>query len=142
MTNNWFARTGKAWICLVATLILTQGCARQAQWNGVYQTDLAGGARTCVAPTASPSDGQTVVVPMQVSNEGGWCGISATRNGAPFDSYVMVNRPAHGRVFAHRVGSNTRIDYFPDAGFTGTDSFAVRMIPGNAVIQGALTVSK
>ena len=54
----------------------------------------------------------------------------------------MVNRPAHGRIFAHRVGSNTRIDYFPDTGFTGTDSFAVRMIPGNAVIHGAVTVSK
>ncbi len=79
---------------------------------------------------------------MQVSNEGGWCGITANRGGAAFDSYLLDVRPVHGRVFAHRVGGNTRIDYTPDRGFVGTDQFAVRLIPGNGVIQGAVTVTR
>lgn len=143
MTNGKPGGTGRLWASLAAALILAQGCAvQQAQWNGIYPTDLAGGARMCVASPAAPADGQTVRAQMQVSNEGGWCGITATRNGAAFDSYLLVTRPAHGRVFAHRVGANTRIDYFPDAGYTGTDSFAVRTIPGNAIVEGVVTVSK
>jgi len=142
MTQTWFARAGKAWACLVATLILTQGCTTPGQWNGIYPTDLAGGAKTCVASTAAPPDGQTVLAQVQMSNEGGWCGISANRGGAAFDSYLLVARPGHGRVFAHHVGRSTRIDYTPDTGFAGTDSFAVRMVPGNAVIQGAVTVTR
>jgi Bacterial Ig domain len=77
-----------------------------------------------------------------VSNEGGWCGVTLTRGGVAYESYLMVTRPNHGKVFAHRVGANTRIDYTPDTGFTGTDSFAVRLIPGNAVIREAVTVTR
>jgi hypothetical protein len=40
----------------------------------------------------------------------------------------------------HQVGDDTRIDYTPDRGFTGTDSFAVKLIPGNAVIRITVTV--
>lgn len=134
--------SAKAWLCLAATMILTQGCAPQGQWSGVFRADMTGGARTCVAPATSVADGQSVVAQMQVSNEGGWCGITTSRGGTAFASYLLVTRPAHGRVFAHRVGGNTRIDYTPDQGFTGTDSFAVRMIPGNAVIQGAVNVTR
>jgi hypothetical protein len=39
------------------------------------------------------------------------------------------------------VGTNTRIDYFPDPGYVGPDSFAVRLIPGNAVIQARINVT-
>jgi hypothetical protein len=95
-----------------------------------------------VAPAASPPDGQSVLVQMQVSNEGGWCGITTSRGGSAFDSYLIVTRPAHGKVFAHRVGTNTRIDYTPDTGFAGTDSFAVRLVPGNAVLQAGVTVTR
>ena len=134
-----FAMTG---LCLVATTLAVSGCARQGTWSGVFAVDLQGQARTCVAPATSPPDGQMVQAQVQVSNEGGWCGITANRGGAPFEAYLLVNRPQHGRVFAHRVGANTRIDYTPNTGFTGADSFAVRVIPGNAVIQGAVTVAR
>ena len=133
---------GKTWLCLAAIAILAQGCAKPGAWSGVFASDLAGGAKTCVASAAAPPDGQTVLAQMQVSNEGGWCGITASRGGSPFESYLMAARPAHGRVFAHRVGTATRIDYTPNPGFVGTDSFAVRMLPGNAVVQGAVTVTK
>jgi len=135
-------RLNLAWLGLAATALLAQGCAPQASWNGVFKMDLAGAARVCVAATASPPDGQTSVVQMQVSNEGGWCGVNATRGGVPFESYLLAARPAHGKIYAHRVGGYTRIDYTPDTGFAGTDTFAVRLIPGNAAIQGAVSVTR
>jgi hypothetical protein len=134
--------SGTPWLCLAVTASLLQGCAPQPTWNGIYAIDAAGGAKTCVAPTVSPPDGQTVQAQLQVSNEGGWCGMTLNRGGAPYASYLLVTAASHGRVFAHHVGTNTRIDYTPDAGFLGTDSFAVRLIPGNAVLQVAVSVTK
>jgi hypothetical protein len=142
-TGRLSALSGTAWLCLAATGLFALGCTpRQAAWNGIFSVDVAGGARVCVAPAAPVPDGQSVMAQMQVSNEGGWCGISTTRSGSPFDSYLLVTRPDHGRVFAHRVGTNTRIDYTPDRGYVGADAFAVRLIPGNAIIQGAVTVTR
>jgi hypothetical protein len=134
---------GTPWLCLAATALLIQGCApKPATWNGIYAIDAAGGAKTCVAPAVVMPDGQSGIVQMQVSNEGGWCGETLNHNGVAYDSYLLVTRPAHGRVFAHHVGNNTRIDYTPDPGYVGTDSFAVRLIPGNAVLQAAVTVTR
>jgi hypothetical protein len=134
---------GTPWLCLAASALLMQGCApKQPTWNGIYAIDAAGGARTCVAPPVTMPDGQAGLVQMQVSNEGGWCGETLSHSGVAYDSYLLVTRPSHGRVFAHHVGNNTRIDYTPDPGFVGTDSFAVRLIPGNAVFEAALTVTR
>ena len=140
MNNTRLNRAGRLWVWLAAAALLT-GCMRQTGWNGVFAVDLAGGAKTCVAPTMSPPDGKTVLAQIQVSNEGRWCGVTLDRGGVAYDSYVIVSRPNHGRIFAHRVGGATRIDYTPDGGFVGTDSFAVRLIPGEAVFQGAVTVT-
>ncbi len=107
---------------------------------GIFTMD-RGSARSC-APSAAPPDGKSSLAQMQVSNEGGWCGITVNRGGVAYDSYLLVTRPAHGRVFAHHVGSNTRIDYRPDAGFAGADRFSVRMIPGNAVIEVSVNVTR
>ena len=137
------ALSGLARLGLTSITILVMGCApQQGVWNGIYAVDVAGAAKTCVAAPATPPDGKTVLDQMQVSNEGGWCGISATREGRAFDSYLLVTRPTHGRVYAHHVGSGTRIDYTPETGFTGTDSFSVRMIPGDGTIEGAVTVTR
>jgi hypothetical protein len=132
---------GTSWLCLAVAAVLLQGCKQQqSAWNGIYAIDATGGARTCVVPPVSLPDGQAGVVQMQVSNEGGWCGETLSHNGVAYDSYLLVTRPSHGRVFAHRVGNNTRIDYTPDTGYVGSDSFAVRLIPGNGVFQAAVTV--
>jgi hypothetical protein len=131
---------GVSWLALA---LLIHGCApSQGTWNGIYTVDVTGGAKTCVAQPAAPPDGKTVLDQMQVSDEGGWCGITATHDGHAFDTYLLVTRPSHGKVYAHHVGTNTRIDYTPDAGYVGTDSFAVRMLPGDSVIEGAVTVTK
>ena len=44
-------------------------------------------------------------------------------------------------MLIHEVGDNTRIDYTPDRGFSGTDSFAVKLIPGDAKVIVAVTVT-
>ena len=141
--RTWGQARGQAWLCLAATVFLVQGCDQQkaAERSGTFAIDMAGAARVCSAPAASPGDGQTVAAQMQVSNEGGWCGINANRGGAPLATYLVVGRPAHGKVFAHRVGTNTRIDYTPDRGYVGTDHFSVRLVPGDAVIQAGVNVT-
>jgi hypothetical protein len=142
MTLTRTTLAGTPWLCLAATALLLQGCKPAPTWNGIYAIDAAGQARICVAPPVTLADGQAGVVQVQVSDEGGWCGETLSHNGVAYDSYLLVTRPSHGRVFAHHVGNNTRIDYTPDRGYVGTDSFAVRLIPGNAVFEAAVTVSR
>jgi hypothetical protein len=78
---------------------------------------------------------------MTVGNDGGWCAITVTQpHGEPFDAGLLTQRPLHGKVLIHKVGDATRIDYTPDPNFTGTDSFAVSLIPGDPVIRAAVTV--
>ena len=38
----------------------------------------------------------------------------------------------------HKVGDVTRIDCTPDCGYTGTDSFTVKLIPGDSSISFAV----
>jgi hypothetical protein len=142
MTPLRFASLSRTCLGLAATALLAAGCNQSGgAWNGIFQTDMVGGARVCQTQPASPADGQNIQVPMQVSNEGGWCGIALQRGGVPFDSYLMVSRAQHGRVFAHRVGGNTRVDYTPDKGFVGADTFTIRMIPGDATVKAAVNVT-
>jgi hypothetical protein len=143
MKHTRFALPGTACLCLAATALLAGGCAPQAgaAWDGVYTIDRTGAAKLCSAPPAAPADGTAIKVQIQENNDGGWCGMFITRGGQPFDSYLMMTRPMHGRLLAHKVGGSTRIDYTPDAGFTGTDSYAIRLIPGNAVVEGTVIVT-
>lgn len=141
MTHFRFVRSARAWLCLSAAALLAAGCTPGGgTWNGIFAADVAGKARTCSAPAAAPADGQAVVAQIAMSGDG-WCGITATRNGAAYDSYLLTGRPTHGTVFAHHVGATTRIDYRLDAGFTGGDRFSVRLIPGGAVIEGTVSVT-
>jgi hypothetical protein len=75
-----------------------------------------------------------------MKNDGGWCAITVTRGGKPFDSSLVTARPAHGTVLVHKVGDTTRIDYTPDRGYAGSDSFSVKLIPGDSSIRVTVTV--
>ena len=137
MKDIRFGTAGMALLCLAAVL-LAQGCTgRFVGQPGVFASDSVGQARACLVP-AQPQSGANIAAQMQVSNEGGWCGISVGLS----PSYAMVARPSHGTVFAHEVGPNTRIDYTPDTGYVGTDSFTVRLIPSNALVQGLVAVTR
>jgi len=123
-------------------LALFAGCAEQvaAPTARVYAVDMRGGAQVCTVPNSVKPDGTTAVpVAMTVSNDGGWCGITVDR--AAYAAGLVETRPTHGRLHIHTVGDKTRIDYIPDVGFTGTDRFVVKLISGDARIQGNVTVT-
>ncbi len=139
------SRPVSAWVALAAAVFLVSGCVDQTRATGsrerVYAADLAGGARKCDAPTPDLKDGQTSQVAMKMTNEGGWCGITVSRSGRPYDSSLLTARPSNGKVLVKRVGDVTRIDYTPNKGFVGTDAFAVKLIPGDATVRVAVTAA-
>jgi hypothetical protein len=136
-----------AWLALLLTGMLLQACGPNAA-NGpagsklrMFAADLTGAAKICEVPKLTPVNGQINEVAIKVGNNGGWCALPVHQSGPkPFSAGLLAARPAHGTVLIHEVGDDTRIDYTPDRGFAGTDSFAVKLIPGAATINVAATV--
>lgn len=135
------------WTVLLAGIALLQGCGETpsrpaASRERIYAADLTGAAKVCDAPKLAPAAAKAADVAIKLGNDGGWCGIYAHQDGPkPFDAGLLTRRPEHGSVTIHTVGDNTRIDYVPDRGRTGTDSFTVKLLPGAAVLQVAVTVT-
>jgi hypothetical protein len=130
---------------MIGLAVMLQGCAPQARpasGTRLFATDFTGGAKSCNVPKVSPVAGKETAATMTVGNDGGWCGITVDDNGHPFSAGLLTDRPEHGQVFIHSVGDATRIDYTPNKGFTGSDRFTVRLLPGSAVIRAAVTVEK
>jgi hypothetical protein len=132
-------------VALLLTAGLLQACAGDQSVRGsrnrLFAVDLAGGAKLCQVPKVSAVENQTIEVPMGLGNDGGWCGVTLQRGDAPFDAGLLTTRPAHGSVLVHQVGDFTRIDYRPDRGFTGADTFTVKLLPGNAGVRVNVTVN-
>jgi hypothetical protein len=135
-----------AWLALLLTSTLLQACGPSPAPAGsrlrVFAADMTGAAQSCEAREIAPAAGQTIEAAMKLSNDGGWCGLLAHQEGPkPFEAGLLAARPGHGSVLIHEVGDNTRIDYTPDRGFAGTDSFAVKLKPGDAKVNVAVTVT-
>ena len=79
---------------------------------------------------------------MKLGNDGGWCAIGVANGGAPYDTELLTEPPAHGSVYIHPVGNATRIDYTPDARFSGSDSFVVKLLPGSPVLRVSVAVTR
>jgi hypothetical protein len=131
---------------LFMTGLLLAGCSQQPGTAGsalrVYAADLAGAAKICDVPNVKPVAGSGSEAPMKMANDGGWCGIRVHQDGPkPFEAGLLTTRPNHGSVLIHEVGDETRIDYTPDRGFAGSDAFVVKLIPGNATVNVAVTVT-
>jgi hypothetical protein len=108
----------------------------------VYAADLSGAAKVCDVPKVTPVPGASASAPLKMANDGGWCGIRVHQDGPkPFEAGLLTARPDHGTVLIHEVGDDTRIDYTPDHGFAGSDTFTVKLIPGDAMIQVGVTVA-
>ncbi len=135
---------GTSGFLLVAGGLVLQACggpAAPASSTRLFATDFAGAARSCSAPKPELKEGETAAVTMTVGNDGGWCAITVAQpNGRPFDAGLLTDRPGHGKVFIHEVGNDTRIDYTPDRGFHGSDSFTATLIPGNPRMKVDVTV--
>ena len=129
---------------IVATALLLQACVQPPPSPGprFFAADLAGAAKVCSVPKTTPVMGQETQVPIKMVNDGGWCGITVDDGGKPFGAGLLVSAPTHGKVFVHTVGNDTRIDYTPDARFSGTDTFVTRLIPGDATLRTTVTISQ
>jgi hypothetical protein len=136
-----------AWFALLMSGGLLTACSDNAASPArsslrVYAADVAGIAKACDAPTVAPVNGETVTVAVKETNDGGWCGVRLHQAGPkPFDAGLLTARPNHGSVLIHEVGDDTRIDYTPDRRFTGSDSFVVKLIPGDATVQVSVSVT-
>jgi hypothetical protein len=128
----------------VLGVLLLGACAQEqprTSANRVFFVDTQGGAQVCTVPkdVALAAD-RVTEVSMTVGNDGGWCGISVAQGGKPYAAGGVTARPQHGRVHVRNVGDVSRVDYYPDGGFAGTDSFIVAMIPGGHRMRVAVTV--
>jgi hypothetical protein len=135
-----------AWVALTLACAVLQGCAgnpaQPAQSQArLFASDFQGGAKACVVSKFELVPGKEVSASMQVGNDGGWCGISVAADGKPYDTGLLTQPPEHGAVYIHPVGENTRIDYTPEPGFSGSDSFVARLLPGNPTLRVNVTVA-
>ena len=135
-----------AWIALLTSGGLLAACSNSAGPAGstqrVYAADVAGAAKVCDAPAITPAGGAVTNATIKVTNDGGWCGLRLRQAGTkPFDAGLLLTRPEHGSVLIHEVGDDTRIDYTPDRRFAGSDSFTVKLIPGEERLKVAVTVT-
>ncbi|HEX4173842.1 MAG TPA: hypothetical protein VHY82_15345 [Acetobacteraceae bacterium] len=132
-------------LALAATALLLQACTERppaATGPRVFQADLVGAAKSCTVPKVTPTAGQETPVEIKMGNDGGWCAITVNDAGKPFDAGLLLTEPAHGKVYIHTVGDETRIDYTPEPRFAGSDAFAVRLIPGGAVLRASVAVGQ
>ncbi len=128
-------------IAFASVGVLLQACAHAPAGPSVrlFNSDFQGIAKTCVTSKAAPAPGKTVEATMQAGSDAGWCGLTVNNDGRPFDTQLLTARPAHGKIYAHMVGNDTRIDYTPETGFVGPDSFTVKLLPGDAIVHVAVT---
>ncbi len=130
------------WLTMATATALLQACAAPPPGPAtrIFAADVAGGAKTCVVPKVALAAGQETPVAVRVGNDGGWCGITISNGGKPYSAGLLTANPARGKVFIHTVGDDTRIDYTPDHGFSGSDAFTVKLIPGDAAVKASVAV--
>ncbi len=127
---------------LAAIGALLQGCDAgkpSGPAARLYEVDFKGAAKTCEAAKQKPVAGKTIEAAMKVGSDGGWCGVPTSNDSKPFAAGLLTARPEHGKVLVRSVGDATRIDYTPEFGFAGADSFTVELLPGSAVVHVAVT---
>lgn len=129
-------------VCLTLLAALAvQGCATKPATTAADNlTDPMneGRATTCDATPVANGAGS-----ITMSNDG-WCGITLSEGGSAFQLGKLRTRPANGRVYVQAVGRETRIEYTPNARFSGTDQFTVALQPrsggADVPVQVAVTV--
>jgi hypothetical protein len=126
-----------------ATLVAlaAQGCTKApppvvTSTTRVYAHDMEGKAALCTAPYSAlaPVAGKDNVVTITTGGNG-WCGVPVRNDTGPYTAGLLTEAAHNGKVIVHTVGDDTRIDYVAKAGPVLADSFAVRLVPGDAVMR-------
>ncbi len=74
-------------------------------------------------------DGGSADIGMTVSNEGGYCAASLTAaNGKPFDAPLVPVVPEHGTPRVVKYNGKTSVEFTPNVGYIGHDSFVVHLL--------------
>jgi len=147
LTDSPSAYRRAAALAIVLTAAVVAGCTpppppQATSTRRLYAIDQTGAAKTCSVPPVTLTGGQETSATLSVANDGGWCAFTVAAPGSqPYSAGLLAAAPAHGDVYVHSVGDTTRIDYTPSAGFTGTDAFAVKFVPGSPVLRVAVTVT-
>ncbi len=102
-------------------------------------------AAQCSVSPFSVKDGGTADVTMSVSSEGGYCAATlVTEGGVPFAAPLVPVAPLHGIPRVVRYNGRTSVEYTPQPGFVGHDSFVVKLIvrgkPGYTTLNLSVTV--
>ncbi|GAA0598114.1 hypothetical protein GCM10009416_40430 [Craurococcus roseus] len=124
-------------LAVVAGLAALQAACAQPQVAApgprIYAVDVQGRSALCDAPQqgVTLAAGRQTEAALTMGNDGGWCGIRTDRAGPG----LVTAKPAHGRLHVRKVGATTRVDYIPDRGFAGTDTFAVKLLPDQAELR-------
>jgi hypothetical protein len=103
-------------------------------------------AATCHVEPFKVPDGGSTTVNLTVSNEGGYCAATLTAgNGRPFDAPLVPVLPLHGTPRVIKYNGQTSVEYTPEPGFSGHDSFIVKLIlkgqPGYTTLNMSVTVA-
>ena len=113
-------------IATAAVLVLA-GCARTPPPAPAVDLQNEGIAKTCT-PSAVDLAAPTPAT-IALTNDG-WCGlVTAEKDGQPFKYGLVKTRPEHGRVYIRPVNGQTRVEYSANPGYTGSDRFAVALVP-------------
>jgi hypothetical protein len=129
---------------LTAMGLLLQGCAEKAQPVAPPPVPRPAygppPAEACAVTPFTLAQGGTTAVSLNVANDCGYCPVEVTQaNGKPFDAGLEPVRPANGHAPIRTWLGKTSINYAPNAGFTGTDHFTVRLLVRG--LQGYTTLN-
>ena len=127
---------------LALALLALQACTKPpppaASGARIYAHDVTGKAAVCTVPEVQAADKQDRAVTIATGG-GGWCGLTLRNGNAPYAAGLLTQPARNGRVVIHTVGDDTRIDYTANPGPVAADSFAVRLIPGDATLHVSVT---
>jgi hypothetical protein len=85
-------------------------------------------ARACTVAPFQVTDGGTAAVSMTLSNEGGYCAATLTAaSGKPYDAPLVPTLPLHGTPRVIKYNGHTSVEYIPNVGYVGHDSFVVHL---------------
>jgi hypothetical protein len=134
-------------IAAAAAVLALQGCASKPPPPPAPTEDFnVGIAKTCTFTPVQPAAGSNVSSSITMTNDG-WCAVRTTEaDRQPFLLGLVGVRPTHGTMLIQKLGGETRLEYTPNPGYTGTDSFTASLRPkaggADAAVQVAVTVTQ